>query len=108
MSAGHPQTAASMLRFACTTCGKRLKAPPELGGQHIKCPKCGGAVTIPKPHILIDAASEEIYAPGMAPPGEPEPAAKTKPADTAAPKPVPSPGGTIRFACPVCKTVRTA
>ncbi len=36
----HPAAAAS-ISFACSTCGKSLKARTELAGKKIKCPGCG-------------------------------------------------------------------
>src|SRR6185437_9333025 len=39
------------IRFHCNACGKRLKAPPHLAGQRVKC-GCGQAVVVPPPEPL--------------------------------------------------------
>ena len=37
------------IRFACTHCGTRIKAPAPLGGRKKNCPLCKKSVTVPKP-----------------------------------------------------------
>jgi len=37
-----------MIVFACTGCGKSLKAREELAGKKVKCPGCGKAVPVPQ------------------------------------------------------------
>lgn len=35
------------IRFACPSCGKRLKCTPELAGKKTRCPKCQSPVGVP-------------------------------------------------------------
>jgi len=35
------------LSFACSECGKKLKAKPDSAGKKIKCPQCGKAMLVP-------------------------------------------------------------
>jgi serine/threonine protein kinase len=44
--AGAEPTAASV-SFACSGCGKKLKARAERAGKKVKCPQCGQAVSVP-------------------------------------------------------------
>jgi hypothetical protein len=43
--------------IACS-CGKRLKAKPELAGKKVKCPGCGGVLVVPKPKVPVAAEVE--------------------------------------------------
>src|SRR5487761_1281606 len=36
-----------MIRFNCTDCGKRLKAPEEYVGRQVQCSGCNGVQTVP-------------------------------------------------------------
>lgn len=36
-----------MIRFACSTCGKLLKAPPEMAGKNARCSTCSASVAVP-------------------------------------------------------------
>jgi hypothetical protein len=38
-----------MIRFACPTCGKVLKAPDRASGQKLPCPRCGQRLQVPPP-----------------------------------------------------------
>lgn len=38
---------ASMIRFYCTKCNKRVKAPTDYGGRKCRCQRCGAALTVP-------------------------------------------------------------
>lgn len=40
---------------ACS-CGKRLKAKPELAGKKVKCPGCGGVLVVPAPKVPVATA----------------------------------------------------
>jgi DNA-directed RNA polymerase subunit RPC12/RpoP len=35
------------VRFVCSGCGKKMKAPPEMVGTDVKCPKCGEKTKVP-------------------------------------------------------------
>ncbi len=37
-----------MIRLTCPGCGVKIKAKIELAGKTRKCPKCGGAIVVPK------------------------------------------------------------
>jgi hypothetical protein len=47
--------------ISCTSCGRKFRYRPELGGRTVKCP-CGSAILIPKP--------EKLFADGDAPDDE--------------------------------------
>ncbi|MCU0703273.1 MAG: zinc-ribbon domain-containing protein, partial [Fimbriiglobus sp.] len=36
------------LTIACPTCPTKLKVPDDAGGRRVKCPKCGGVMTVPQ------------------------------------------------------------
>ncbi len=40
-------SAAPVLSFACSACGKRLKVKAELSGKKVKCPQCGHVAVVP-------------------------------------------------------------
>jgi predicted RNA-binding Zn-ribbon protein involved in translation (DUF1610 family) len=42
-----PDAAATSVAFACSGCGKRLKARAQLASKAIKCPQCGAAQVVP-------------------------------------------------------------
>jgi RNA polymerase sigma factor (sigma-70 family) len=42
----HAEAPAGSIAFTCSSCGKQLKTRAELIGKHVKCPKCGKAVTV--------------------------------------------------------------
>lgn len=42
-----PSDAAVTLSFACSECGKKLKAKLDSAGKKIKCPQCGKAMLVP-------------------------------------------------------------
>ena len=37
----------TMLLFACSACGTKVKARPDLAGKKVKCPHCGNVLTVP-------------------------------------------------------------
>lgn len=39
------------IEFACTACGRRIKAPEELAGKKARCPQCQAVVEVP-PQVL--------------------------------------------------------
>jgi WD40 repeat protein/DNA-directed RNA polymerase subunit RPC12/RpoP len=46
----HPvptETASSVISFACSACGKALKARMHLAGKKVKCSRCGKAILVP-------------------------------------------------------------
>ena len=42
-----PAAGAAAVSFACSACGKNLKARVELAGRKVKCSGCGQAVAVP-------------------------------------------------------------
>ena len=38
----------------CESCGKRFRANDKLAGKKVKCPECGGVLTIPLPQPLAE------------------------------------------------------
>jgi DNA-directed RNA polymerase subunit RPC12/RpoP len=59
----------------CGSCGKRFAAKEKLAGRKVKCPQCGGVLTIPKPRPAPEAALElpkpdDEYAVTLPPAGE--------------------------------------
>ena len=67
----------AMLRFFCTDCGHKLKAPPEQAGKRCKCTRCGQTMTIPGGSP--EEAEEAKTAPPPAPPAADQPAAPARP-----------------------------
>lgn len=60
----------------CGSCRKRLTAKDKLAGRKIKCPQCGGVLTIPKPAAAPEAPRKpteppDDYAVASPPAGEP-------------------------------------
>ena len=45
------------ISFQCS-CGKRMKARPELGGRPVRCPQCGAVTTIPLADANSSASTE--------------------------------------------------
>ena len=43
-----------MIRFICSRCQKRLKAPDHGAGRNISCPRCGRRLLIPPPVRLVE------------------------------------------------------
>jgi ribosomal protein S27E len=43
------------IRFACPECGEKLKIAATHAGRAVKCPKCGGSLTVPEeePVLLV-------------------------------------------------------
>jgi len=41
-----------MISFPCPTCGRKLKAEPELAGRKVKCKKCGQAIIVPGDTVI--------------------------------------------------------
>jgi phage FluMu protein Com len=42
-----PNAAVASTAFVCTSCGRKLKAKPELAGRKVKCPQCRTVVELP-------------------------------------------------------------
>lgn len=38
-----------MIRFPCSQCGKKLKAPDEYAGRQVQCTGCGAVLPVPEP-----------------------------------------------------------
>lgn len=70
-----------MIRFNCTSCGKRIKVPEQYVGKKGKCPKCRTAVVVPQPEVdttpPAERKNESIF---QDPPETPELKFKQKPA----------------------------
>jgi len=45
---GQPEATPLPISFACSGCGKTLKAKVELAGKKVKCPQCGQQVIVPQ------------------------------------------------------------
>lgn len=41
----------------CGSCNKKFKANDTLAGKRVKCPQCGGAITIPVPQPADSSGS---------------------------------------------------
>ena len=59
----------------CRSCQKRFTAKDELAGRKVKCPQCGGVLTIPKPRAAPEVARQatepaDDYGLASPPPGE--------------------------------------
>ena len=53
-----------MIRFACSSCGKKLHAKDELAGRTAKCPNCGRPFQIPKAGEVPDSVPLDDALPG--------------------------------------------
>jgi membrane associated rhomboid family serine protease len=75
--------AEDMIRFACKTCGKRIKVPSSRAGSQGKCPQCKNVISIPtsSDRSTVEQVSEPVV----------------KPQAVAA--------GDIRVPCAMCNTV---
>lgn len=76
------------IRFLCGACGKKLKAPPELAGRHIRCSGCDAILMVPgEPAALQpDAEADDepgapAEEPGLAHVGLPPPPPREPPVD---------------------------
>lgn len=45
------------IRWSCSACGKRCKAPPSFSGRKTKCPKCGSSTEVP---LLVQPTSSAV------------------------------------------------
>jgi phage FluMu protein Com len=74
------------LTARCGSCNKKFKANDKLAGKRVKCPQCGGTITIPVPQPAESPASmaslldEEGIHPAPAPKPNPTQQPKTAPA----------------------------
>jgi hypothetical protein len=59
-----------MIRFACPSCNKSLKAPDRGAGRKATCPRCGQGLLIPGPFAFADV--EPVYR-APRPPRDPDP-----------------------------------
>ena len=50
------ETTSATVAFACSGCGKNLKANKAMAGKKVKCSQCGNAVLVPK--AVVDEADE--------------------------------------------------
>ncbi len=51
----------NVIVFACVHCGKRFKAPLEMVGKQLQCPKCGKQITVPaKSDPAVEAAVAHV------------------------------------------------
>ena len=80
----------------CGSCEKKFKANDTLAGKRVKCPQCGGAITIP--------AAEPAASPGSMSSLLDEESVPATPAPK--PKPKPAPSGPRK--CPACSAELTA
>ncbi len=85
-----------MIRFACPSCHKRLKAPENKAGFKIACPRCAQRLEIPGPTTL-PARQKTILGSLLSPFARP-PAAVAAPEGPAAP-----PAQALVVACPGCR-----
>lgn len=46
------QSEVELLRFICSYCGKRCKAPTDAVGRKGRCPRCGISLVVPAPGLL--------------------------------------------------------
>ena len=80
----------------CGSCNKKFKANEQLAGKRVKCPQCGGVITIPVPqpaesHGSMASLLDEESVPA-----------------TPAPKPKPKAPAAIAKKCPSCSAEITA
>lgn len=66
------------LTISCPSCPTKLKVPDDAGGRRIKCPKCGGVMTVPAGGADADSGTQP-----------PSPARPVSPVPTPAPVPRP-------------------
>ncbi|HQU45221.1 MAG: hypothetical protein B7Z73_08080 [Planctomycetia bacterium 21-64-5] len=76
-----------MIRFNCSNCGKRLKAPEEYVGRQVQCSGCGGVQTVPAGEELeivhaVPSMSVTSSAAPLPATGEEEPVIGAKPSGT--------------------------
>lgn len=79
-----PETPASLPQLACPVCGGAFQVSPQLAGQHVACPHCQSAVSIPdifsgppaghvpSPPMQFIGVPPGVGAPSELPPTEPE------------------------------------
>lgn len=67
-----------MIRFRCSQCGKKLKAPPEYAGRQVQCTGCGVVQLVPEP--AGDTRTQVMPALEIAAPAAHAPAAFAGPA----------------------------
>ena len=85
-----------LLNFACPTCQKKLRAPLNLAGQKLVCPKCSSPIRVPG---VVESKSDDDDWLSLDSPSEPknvptpisQPVSRPKKADTPTPAPIPSP-----------------
>lgn len=53
------------IRVVCLHCFTKLKAPDELAGQNMTCPKCGGQFAVPSRKATTVEPEEEVPARGV-------------------------------------------
>lgn len=67
-----------MIRFRCSQCGKKLKAPAEYAGRQVQCTGCGVVQSVPEP--ADDTRTQVVPAMEIAAPAPPVPAQFAGPA----------------------------
>jgi DNA-directed RNA polymerase subunit RPC12/RpoP len=93
------------ISFACSGCGHVINAPDARAGTRAKCPRCGAALKVPKPHRSVSQASAAPIAPAPSQPLEPATAmAATMQPPVTAPLPAPTvpPPAPNMHACSKC------
>jgi predicted RNA-binding Zn-ribbon protein involved in translation (DUF1610 family) len=79
------------IRFDCSHCGKKLKAPDDAEGKKVRCPDCGNVVVVPEE--IIEA--EEVAEPASPVNAEPGYAIEVSPNPA-------KDDGKERHPCPMC------
>src|SRR5262249_14434057 len=74
-----------MLAVVCPGCGRKLRAPLDLAGKTIQCPRCRAVLTVPRP----PAPTEATLPHATADPGATVPPAAAAPEPGLNPPPVP-------------------
>ena len=59
-------------------CGKKLQVKDELAGRRVKCPACGGAITVPAPEPEFEVVEDEPAPAAKARKNDPPPVKATK------------------------------
>ncbi len=53
-----------MLAFACSQCRQPLRAPEDLAGKKVKCPRCGQPTPVPEPALATPPGPAAVPPPG--------------------------------------------
>jgi hypothetical protein len=100
----------SDIKFACSSCGQKIKCDSGHAGMRIACPSCGVDLDIPAAADAAGTSSRIHRSAGAAPAPRPEgvplsnPSPSSPPAARPSSSPVPEAVKDVRCLCPVCRS----